>query len=116
MCAHMGKAWREEAVDLAERHPNLWLDVCGTEALYRRDPAEFYRRLRADLDVLGPGKVCFASDYPYYGSAGSLGRWVDRFQAPGEAAAEVSFSDAEIAGILHGNGEAWLDGAGQASP
>ena len=25
MCAHMGKAWREEAVDLAERHPNLWL-------------------------------------------------------------------------------------------
>ena len=114
MCAHMGKPWREEAVDLAERHANLWLDVCGTEALYRRDPAEFYRRLRGDLDALGPGKVCFASDYPYYGSAASLGRWVERFRAPGEAAqkAGISFSEAEVAGILQENGAAWLGGEG----
>ena len=116
ICAHMGGVWRDEAVALARFHPNLWLDVCGTESLRRSDLMGFYGRLRADLNLLGPDKICFASDYPYYGSARAVGRWVQAFRAPPPevAAAGITFSDAEIEGILHRNAETWLGSGGDA--
>jgi hypothetical protein len=110
VCAHMGGVWREEAVGVAQHHENVWLDVCGTESLLRRDRVGFYRRLREDLDILGADKLCFASDFPYYGSPAALGRWVRTFGEPSAeaGAAGITFSDEEIGGILHGNAERWL--------
>lgn len=110
MCAHMGGVWRDEAVTLSDYHPNLWLDVCGTESLQRRDPIGFYKRLRFDLDLLGPEKICFGSDYPYQGSARFLRRWVETFRSPPPEVAQagITFSEDEVEGILHRNAETWL--------
>jgi len=110
MCAHMGGPWREVAVTLADFHPNLWLDLSGNQGLLQRDSLGFYKRLRQDLDVLGPEKICFASDHPYWGSPKALKRWVEAFTNPRPEAAEagITFSHEEIEGILYRNAQAWL--------
>ena len=110
MCAHMGGVWRDEAVTLSLYHPNLWLDLSGTQTFLQRDAIGFYKRLRSDVDLLGPDKICFASDYPYYGSEKALKGWVEALCSPLPEVAEagITFSKEELEGILHRNAEAWL--------
>jgi predicted TIM-barrel fold metal-dependent hydrolase len=112
MGAHMGGCWRDEAVKLASAHPNLYLDLSGLHAEFARDPIEAYRRLRRDLDILGPHKLTFGSDHPHLGWKFDLKAWVEVFtEIPSSLADEgIAFSDREIEGILHRNATRWLTG------
>lgn len=115
MGAHMGgnfHVYRDLLVELMAMHPNLYADLSYDFGFYNRvGPLDYYRRLRSDLDRVGPRKIAWGSDYPYVArDADGMTSFLDVYrQVPKEAHdAGVGLSDDEVEDILHGTAEEWL--------
>ena len=112
VAAHMANVWRDELTLLGWNHPNLYMDLSGVQS-EMEDMVALYRRLRQDLNLLGPNKLLFGSDYPlvmadnpYPGRKDILLKeWVNVFkEIPGEVReAGIEFTDEELSGILGDN-------------
>jgi predicted TIM-barrel fold metal-dependent hydrolase len=103
---HCGHEWWESALAVAKHHPHVYVDVCCWQARYHRNPKRFYQIFRDMLDIAGPRKVLFASDFPAFEKLVDYGRWVDVFRSPDPQtldAAGVSFTEDELALVLAGN-------------
>ena len=107
---HMANIWRDELVRLSAGHPNLYMDMAGHAREAATDPVAFYRRLRQDIDRVGPNKVLFASDFVYGGVGAAFKQWVDAFkEIPKEVQeAGIQFTDKDLSGILGDNAQRWL--------
>ena len=114
VAAHMANVWRDELILLGYHHPNLYMDLSGVQAdIEDKVALSVYRRLRQDLNVVGPKKLLFASDYPNVGAKNpypgrkdiSLRDWVNVFtEIPQEVReAGIEFTDEELSGILEDN-------------
>lgn len=72
--AHLGRGYFDEAVALAERFPQVRFDTCAVitaaDVPWRLGDAEAAALLRR----LGPGRVCFGSDYPWFDPASDAAR------------------------------------------
>ena len=114
VAAHMALGWREQLVYLGFAHPNLYMDLSGCQSdMDDKGALPVYRRLRHDLNVVGPNKLLFASDYPNVGMHNpypgrkdiSLKDWVNVFtEIPQEVQeAGIEFTSEEMLAILENN-------------
>jgi uncharacterized protein len=87
--------------DIVARYPwwgrNVWIDISVTAAMLAGSP--FAEQLTWVLRKVGVDRVVFGSDYP-----------VDDPLAAVRAVAELGFTDAEQAAVLHDNASALLGG------
>lgn len=101
--AHVGHHLWEEALAVASVKPNTYVDISNWQMVFNRDPARFYRTLRAILDEIGPWRVFFASDGPYLNVILPLDKWVRAVKEPDlSSCPEVSFSGEEIDAVMGG--------------
>ncbi|HSF02547.1 MAG TPA: amidohydrolase family protein, partial [Solirubrobacterales bacterium] len=72
--AHLGRGHFEEAVALTERFPHVMFDTCAVvtaaDVPWRLPDGEAVALLRR----LGPARVCFGSDYPWFDPAADAAR------------------------------------------
>lgn len=104
--AHAGLfPWWGEAAGIASMRPNLFLDLAGWQPWMRRRPLEFYRALRTIIDLVGPYRVMFGSDWPILKLNMSNARWLKAFQEPPDPVKEagLGLTDREKALILGEN-------------
>ncbi len=66
---------------------------------------EFYGPLRTVLNIVGPQKVLWGTDWPALDNYMSQAEWIGCFQDPPDAAKEagIEFSQTEIDNMLGGN-------------
>ena len=91
--------WFSEALELAEAHRNVWLDVAAVP--YLLTEPEFARPLRSRGLM---GRVLFGSDYPVVGGGASIAEAAEVVLRSGELAPE------EKAGVMALNARELLDG------
>ena len=100
-----GRAWLEEALDMAALKPNLLLEVSGL-AGYATDAATLRRLLRRMIETVGADRILFGSDRVGF-PAGAPGDWLDLWRSlldePDDGS--PSFTQAEILAILGANAD-----------
>ncbi|MGH2662522.1 MAG: amidohydrolase family protein [Actinomycetota bacterium] len=84
--AHTGnEEWRAVAA-IAERRTNVRCDLSGWQLRYRDNQEEFHADVREVLKAVGPGRVMWGTDAPYYRPLTPDDEWVAAFveweQAP----------------------------------
>jgi uncharacterized protein len=102
LAGHAGASYPgfELAIEVAERHPSVLLELCGSH----NSGAVISRMVR----MLGPSQVLFGSDFPFIDLRCSLGRVVF-----------AQLDDADRAAVLGGNAERifrWRDTGREADP
>ena len=55
--------WYQDMLAIAEVHRNIVIDTALWQGMARRDPGRFYGYLRNAVDVLGPERVMYATDW-----------------------------------------------------
>jgi predicted TIM-barrel fold metal-dependent hydrolase len=95
-----GRAWFDEALDVAAWKPNLLVEVSGLAA-YASTEGLLRRLLRRMIDTLGPDRVLFGSDRAGFPGA-APGRWPELWRSLADHPAEglPAFEQAEIAAVL----------------
>lgn len=106
--AHAGLPFWQEAATLASLKPNLYVDLAWWQPRLLRNPIElFYKPLRMMIDIAGPRKILFGSDWPALRQVRRLGpaAWVKAFKEPPDEvkAAGIEFTEQEISRILGEN-------------
>lgn len=105
--AHAGFCWWREALNVASTKPNVYVDLAGWQPKTLRRPVdEFYIPLRTILDVIGPSRVLFGSDWPAFRLfKGGQADWVKVFTDPPDVLKEagIAFTRDEIESILGEN-------------
>jgi predicted TIM-barrel fold metal-dependent hydrolase len=97
-CAH--SLW-EEALLVAEIKPNVYFDFSGWQIICRNHPEKFYRMLRAVIDQVGPWRVFFGTDGPFFNVFCPWGTWVKTVAEPDlSSCPEVSFTPEETEIIM----------------
>lgn len=99
--AHTGNdAWREVA-EMASRRPNVFCDLSGWQLRSAQDPEGFRGDVRAVLEAVGPERVMWGTDAPYFRPVVPDSEWVRAFtEAP-----EGTFTEDEVEAILGGTAE-----------
>jgi predicted TIM-barrel fold metal-dependent hydrolase len=82
------------SIELAARHPNLILELCGSFVTGHH--------IERMVDVLAPGKVVFGSDFPFIDLRHSLGRTVFARIGEPERAAILGGTAATLFGVRPG--------------
>jgi len=76
--AHMGMPWVEEAMAVAFKNPNVYMDVSAWQRMAAISPLEFPRVLsQAKLGLMGVQKILFGSDWPLFTEIYSQKAWVE---------------------------------------
>jgi len=104
--AHMGHPWHDEAIVIARKQPNVWLE---NSALFYR-PWQFYNMLISAQEYRITDKIFFGTDFPFARVDESVEGLVNiNRQVEGTALSRVS--DETIARILQSNPfEHWWKG------
>ena len=104
--AHMGHPWHDEAIVIARKQPNVWLE---NSALFYR-PWQFYNMLISAQEYRITDKIFFGTDFPFARVDESVEGLVNiNRQVEGTALSRVS--DETIAQILQSNPfEHWWKG------
>jgi len=96
---------------LATIHDNVFLDIASAQAIYARNPVEFYQDLRRGLDHVA-GKIMWGTDNPMLEVTGiTWKQYLEAIQTPDPTIlkkAGVSFTKEESDGILGENAKHWL--------
>ncbi len=77
--AHTGNDEWREVIAIAERRPNVWCDLSGWQLRYRENPEAFLSDVRQLLDAVGPGRVMWGTDAPYYRPLTPDDEWMAAF-------------------------------------
>ncbi len=102
--ARQSFGWYQDMLAIAELHRNIVIDTALWQGMAQRDPLKFYGYLRNAVDVLGPDRVMYATDWTNP-AAPSNGWYLKMFQeVPGEVKSKgINFSDDEKRAILGEN-------------
>lgn len=104
--AHMGHPWHEEAIIVARKQPNVYLELAAIH--YR--PWQFYNVMIAAQEYLVTDKIFFGTDYPFSSVEESLAG-LRAVNAVAEGTRLPRVSDQAIEGIIHSNPfEHWWHG------
>ncbi len=108
IAAHMGHGWWRDWLAVAQYKSNIYGDLSMWQLTAWSKPHLFRKYLREMLDVVGPGRILFATDGPVYEPLITNGDWI-RFllDLPLQREDGLTFSQSEINGIL-GNDAATL--------
>ncbi|MCK4870504.1 MAG: amidohydrolase [Gammaproteobacteria bacterium] len=101
--AHFSLTSWEDALRLASKYSNLYFDFSLLFLTYLENPTEAYRRLRKFLDEIGPERVFWGTDGPFYNDIFPTKRWVKTIKSPDPSIyANITFSNKEI-DLIMGN-------------
>jgi uncharacterized protein len=101
--AHVSHQLWGEALMVAGIKPNIYFDFSGWQLLYNAHPEKFYRMLREVIDEVGPWRVFFGTDGPYYNVLFPWGNWVKVITEPDfSSCPDVSFTAEETEIIMGG--------------
>ena len=74
--AHMGDPFTNQAISVASKNFNVYLDISAWEPVLKRVPAAFIQTLFQAKAACGIDKILFGSDWPLFTSILSLKDWV----------------------------------------
>ena len=78
--AHAGVPWENEALMVAVKNPNVFVDLSGWQLFASRAPIKLYQVIAdAKLVRVFPYRVLFGSDYPLFEHTMKLKDWVEFF-------------------------------------
>ncbi|MFX1428522.1 MAG: amidohydrolase family protein [Promethearchaeota archaeon] len=75
--AHMGDPWYSEAITVAFKNPNVYLDISGLEPVFKRAPFAFFQNLLEAKMTCGIDKILFGSDWPLFSPILSLKEYIE---------------------------------------
>jgi hypothetical protein len=80
--AHIGRPWTSEAIALAAKNPNVYVDISSWQVALRSAPYQFFQTLgEAKMMCRGVQKILLGSDWPFYERVLSLRDWVGGIKA-----------------------------------
>jgi len=74
--AHIGDPWTNEAIAVATKNPNVYLDISAWEPTLKMAPFLFYQTLIQAKLSCGINKILFGTDWPLFTPILSLKKWV----------------------------------------
>jgi uncharacterized protein len=108
--ARIGSYFWEETLAIATVKPNIYVDFSVWQSKFLTKPKFFYQVLRDTIDTMGPDRVFWGSDGPFFEPILSNDKWIDAVLNPDpEKSDGVTFSKEEKEIIL-GKGFAKLLG------
>jgi predicted TIM-barrel fold metal-dependent hydrolase len=75
--AHMGDPWTKEAIAVATKNPNVYIDISAWEPQLKRAPFVFFEALIEAKMSCGIDKILFGTDWPLFNSFLTLKEYVD---------------------------------------
>jgi predicted TIM-barrel fold metal-dependent hydrolase len=75
--AHMGDPWTNEAISVATKNPNVYIDISAWEPVLKRAPFALFQTLVQAKMSCGIKKILFGSDWPLFAPILSLKEWVN---------------------------------------
>lgn len=114
--AHVGIPWTEEAIGVAAKNPNVYVDLSSLQPLYKQAPVFLFQLLsQAKLMCGGVDKILFGSDWPLFTAICPQPEWVAGIRsltrpAPLQAMGLPELSEEEKQQILGGNARRILKG------
>lgn len=78
--AHIGKPWVSEAISVANKNPNVYLDISSWEPVLKMAPASFIQTMVEAKMTCGVEKILFGTDWPLFTPILSLQKWVKGIQ------------------------------------
>lgn len=75
--AHMGDPWFNEAIAVAAKNPNVYVDISGLEPVFLRAPFAFCQSLLEAKMSCGIEKILFGSDWPLFSPLLSLQGYIE---------------------------------------
>jgi hypothetical protein len=78
--AHMSDPWFDEAIAVATKNPNVYLDISGLEPYLIRAPFAFIQNLLQAKMSCGIEKILFGSDWPLFTPILSLQEYAERIK------------------------------------
>ncbi|MBY8989771.1 MAG: amidohydrolase [Candidatus Lokiarchaeota archaeon] len=75
--AHMGDPWVNEAIAVARKNPNVYLDISGLEPVFKNTPLVFFQNLFEAKMSCGIQKILFGSDWPLFTPILSLQEYIE---------------------------------------
>ncbi|MGB6836251.1 MAG: amidohydrolase family protein [Dehalococcoidia bacterium] len=80
--AHVGQPWVEEAVGVAYKNPNVYVDISGWQLSFKKVPLTLSQCLASAKAVHGSvGKILFGSDWPLMTEVMSQKEWVETIRS-----------------------------------
>jgi len=106
--AHMGDPWINEAIAVATKNPNVYVDISGLEPSFKRAPFVFFQNVLQAKMRCGINKILFGTDWPLFAPIMSLKEYVDgikelKLSPPMTLMGLSEFTDAEKNKILGDN-------------
>lgn len=106
--AHIGDPWINEAIAVATKNPNVYVDISGWEPAFKVAPFAFFQTLVQTKLSCGIEKILFGSDWPMFTPVLSLENWVKgiknlKLPPPLKLMGLPEFTDEEKNKILGGN-------------
>jgi predicted TIM-barrel fold metal-dependent hydrolase len=75
--AHMGIPWTQEAIGVAAKNPNVYVDISSLQRLFNQAPATLFRILSEAKQMCnGVRKILFGSDWPLFTPLCTQPEWV----------------------------------------
>jgi len=75
--AHMGIPWTREAIGVAAKNPNVYVDISSLQPLFKQAPGILFQILsEAKLMCSGVSKILFGSDWPIFTPLCPQPEWV----------------------------------------
>lgn len=76
--AHVGYPWVNETLTVANKNPNVSIDISGWQLAAASRPIRMYEMIgEAKFMRVFPHRMLFGSDYPFFEETMPLERWVD---------------------------------------
>ncbi|MFX1340121.1 MAG: amidohydrolase family protein, partial [Promethearchaeota archaeon] len=78
--AHMGDPWTKEAIAVATKNANVYLDISAWEPQMKLAPFAFFEALIEAKMTCGINKILFGTDWPLFTSILSLKEYVEKIK------------------------------------
>jgi predicted TIM-barrel fold metal-dependent hydrolase len=78
--AHLGKPWVNEAISVANKNSNVYLDISSWEPILKIAPTSFIQTLVQAKMTCGVEKILFGTDWPLFSPILCLKKWVKGIQ------------------------------------
>ncbi|MFX0057520.1 MAG: amidohydrolase family protein [Candidatus Hodarchaeota archaeon] len=75
--AHMGDPWTNEAIAVATKNPNVYIDISAWEPVFKIAPFSFFQTIIQAKMSCGINKILFGTDWPLFTPILSLKDWVE---------------------------------------
>ncbi|TFF98933.1 MAG: amidohydrolase [Promethearchaeota archaeon] len=75
--AHIGDPWTNEAIAVAMKNSNVYIDISGWEPHLKKAPFAFFQTLIEAKMTCGVDKILFGTDWPLFNSFLNLKEYVD---------------------------------------